>query len=395
MPKRRPSLALLAVFWLGIQAVWGALLGISLQARSYHLAGAHAVETYGMLAASGAAVAAVVQIAAGAASDARRNRGGSRVPFYIVGSALAACGILWFYLAPNVAQLIASYALVQTGMNIAMGAYQAILPDVVAPERRGAASAWMAGLQSGGNALGAVAASVAGEHILAVLLVAVLAATCAATSLQVAKLDRVAVSIEAAPLVARRTLVDLFASRFALYVGFYTLLGYVYFYVRDSLHAGNDATLATGRLLFAFTLAGVAGAAAAARPSDRADKRVVAAVGGGGFAVSLCVLCLTSSWGATMGATIAAGVAWGVFLVADWALGCRMMPPTAAARSMAVWNLAVVVPQVAAPALATAVLGWASLPVATAPRLALLLGITEAVVGIVWLMRLPRGLARE
>lgn len=392
--ERRPNLALLAVFWLGIQAVWGALLGISLQARSYHLAGAHAVQTYGLLAASGATVACVVQILAGAASDRARNGGGSRVPFYAFGAAIAACGIAWFYAAPNVAQLIGAYALLQIGMNVAMGAYQAILPDVVTPRERGAASAWMAGLQSLGNAIGAVAASLAGDPVVAALLVVLLLTTCALTSVHVAHLGRMPAS-EVAPSVARRTLVDLFVSRFALYVGFYTLLGYVYFYVRDTLGAGSAATADTGRLLLAFTVAGALGAALAARPSDRADKRVVAGTAGALFALCLLALGLTSSWGVTAGATIGAGVAWGGFLVADWALGCRMMPQTATARAMAIWNLAVAVPQVAAPAFATVVLGWASLPATAGPRLALLLGIAEAVTGIVWLMRLPRGLARE
>ena len=45
-----PSPFRLALFWLGIQAVWGALLGISLQARTIVLVSSGAVLSYGRLA---------------------------------------------------------------------------------------------------------------------------------------------------------------------------------------------------------------------------------------------------------------------------------------------------------------------------------------------------------
>jgi hypothetical protein len=92
----------------------------------------------------------------------------------------------------------------------------------------------------------------------------------------------------------------------------------------------------------------------------------------------------------------AAGIGWGIFLVADWALACRVLPPGALATTMAIWNLAVVGPQVAAPIFASSVLlkshilerqNW--------PRVAFTLAIAEIILGILWIWRLPRALSVE
>ena len=176
--------ARLALFWLGIQAVWGALLGISLQARTHELTGAHALASYGTIATLGALVAAVVQIASGALSDASRARIG-RAPFYFAGALVAAAGIAWFYAAHDFSRLVAAFVVVQVGMNVAMGPYQAVIPDFVPSSGRGMAAAWMAGLQGVGNAIGAVAASFLGNQMLAVTLIVLLAITCVATALHV------------------------------------------------------------------------------------------------------------------------------------------------------------------------------------------------------------------
>ena len=142
------SPARLALFWLGIQAVWGALLGISLQARTIELTAGNALIAYGHLATAGAIVAAVVQIVVGPWSDARRRTGSRRLEFYGTGAIASALAIAWFYAARDFAGLTAAFLCLQAGMNVAIGPYQAIIPDVVTRARFGVASSWMAALQS-------------------------------------------------------------------------------------------------------------------------------------------------------------------------------------------------------------------------------------------------------
>lgn len=392
-PPAAPNPLRLALFWLGVQAVWGALLGISLQSRTIELAAGDAVVAYGRLATAGAAMAAIVQIAIGIWSDARRREGSRRIEFYVAGAIGGAGAIVCFYNAGTLLALAAAFVALQAALNVAIGPYQAIIPDFVSTKRMGVASSWMAALQSGGNAVGALAASfIANAQVLASALGALLLATCAVTATHARGLA-LREPAAPAPLRITRPFLDLFISRALVYVGFYTLLGYLLFYVEAVLGPATlaDARRLTGILIVSFTIVGALGAAVAARPSDRLDKRLVATLGAAGFIVALAVFIASRGFGGAIAATVIAGVGWGIFLVADWAIACRVLPAGAMAAAMGVWNLAVVLPQVAAPAITTLVLQHAGLTGgAGAPRLAFGLALGETLVGITWLWRLSR-----
>ncbi|MGA8576562.1 MAG: MFS transporter [Candidatus Cybelea sp.] len=387
----------LALFWLGIQSVWGALLGISLQARTIELVSSDAVIAYGRLATIGAATAAVVQIIVGLLSDQRRRDGSRRIEFYVVGAIGGAAAIVFFYEARSFVALIAAFVALQAALNIAIGPYQAIIPDFVERARVGIASSWMAALQSAGNAIGALAASfIANAGALAATLGGLLLVTCAATAGHVSKLPLRESSQDPAPLRVTRPFVDLFISRALVYVGFYTLLGYLLFYV-EALRGTAGLAAArqtTGILIVSFTVVGALGAGLAARPSDRLDKRLVATIGAAGFILALALFIAAHGLAMAVAATLVAGVGWGVFLVADWAIACRVLPRGAMAAAMGVWNLAIVLPQIVAPALTTAVLAHTGMTSGAAPsRMAFALALAETLVGIAWLWRLsPRAI---
>jgi MFS family permease len=389
---RAPNPFRLAVFWLGIQAVWGALLGISLQARTIELATSNPLVAYGHLATGGAIVAAAVQIVVGPWSDARRRRGSRRLEFYAVGTFAAAVAIAAFYSAASFRALVFAFLGLQAAMNVAIGPYQALIPDLVPRNRFGVASSWMAALQSAGNATGALCASLIDDaRWLSGVLVALLLGTCAVTSAHVRRL-----SLEPAPgrekFRITRAFIDLFISRALVYVGFYTLLGYLLFYVGGVLGAPSlrQARLESGLLILAFTLVGVAGAAAAAAPSDRLDRRLVANAGGIIVAAALALFIMFHALPAAIAATATAGLGWGIFLVADWSIACRVLPQGALATTMGIWNLALILPQIAAPALTTAFLQRFALTApATGPKVAFGLALCETLLGITWLWRLP------
>ncbi len=393
----RASPARLAFFWFGIQAVWGALLGLSLQSRSAEIGGTSAIALYSVLAVTGAGVAAAVQLGAGIWSDALARRGHGRTGFYVWGASASAVALLWFYGAHDVGQLVASVVVLQAGMNFAIGAYQAAVPDAVEPSRYGTASGWMAALQSAGNATGAaLAALVLDTRVVAAALSAILLATCAATVAHVRRLP-LRTSAAAERLVISRPFVDLFVSRALVYTGFYTLLGYLYFYVA-SLPRMEHLPVKTesGILILLFTVVGAVGATIAARPSDAADKRAVVTIGAGIVAAALGLFIGADSPAVAGVAALVAGIGWGIFLVADWALACRVLPPGALATTMAIWNLAVVGPQTAAPIIAGAVLLKSHLvDRQNGPRVAFTLAIAEIILGILWIWRLPRDLSVE
>lgn len=399
MLAKTPSPFRIALFWLGIQAVWGALLGISLQARSIELvAGPNAVVAYGRLATLGAVVAAVVQVAVGPWSDARRQTGSRRLEFYAVGGIVGSAAVVAFYGAQNFAALTFAFVAVQAAFNVAVGPYQAIVPDVMPRARFGVASSWMAALQSGGNAIGALCAAFINDaRILGGALAALVIGTGAATCLHVRGLTLEAPA-KSEPIRITRAFVDLFVSRALVYVGFYTLLDYLLFYVSGVLAAPTiaQAKSQSGVLILTFTLTGAVGAALAARPSDRLDKRLVATIGGSMVILALALFVVSHALLGAAIATFVAGLGWGIFLVADWAIACRVLPPGALATTMGVWNLALILPQILAPALTTVVLGRLGIASgAQGPRIAFVLAICETFVGIAWLWRLSRSAIGE
>jgi maltose/moltooligosaccharide transporter len=393
MLARTPNPFRLALFWFGIQSVWGALLGISLQARTIELASGSAVLAYGRLATGGAATAAFVQILVGIWSDARRRGGSRRLEFYLAGAIAGAIAIVCFYDASTFVSLVVAYIALQAAVNVAIGPYQAIIPDFVEGRRVGIASSWMAALQSAGNAIGALAASfISNARLLGAALGALLVVSSGVTSAHARTLPLRDPDDTGQPLRVTRAFVDLFISRALVYVGFYTLLGYLLFYVEGVFAMTlTDAKLRTGILIVSFTVVGALGAALAARPSDRLDKRLVATIGASGFIVALVIFIVARGFATVVIATVVAGLGWGIFLVADWAIACRVLPSSAMGTAMGIWNLAIVLPQIAAPAVTTAVLAHLSIaPGSLAPRVAFELALGESLVGIAWLWRLSR-----
>jgi MFS family permease len=397
MRANTPSPPRLGILWFGIQAVWGALLGISLQSRSIELVASQPLLAYGRLATMGAIVAAIVQIVVGPWSDARRRRGSKRIEFYVIGGVLGAIAVAAFYGAATFPALTVAYVCLQATLNFAIGPYQAVIPDAIPKNRFGIASSWMAALQSAGNAVGALCAAYIGNaKILAAALIAMLLGSDAITSAHVRSID-LGPPPRNERLKITRDFGNLFLSRALVYVGFYTLLGYLLFYVAGSLGmAQTQARQFTGILILAFTVVGTVGAALAARPSDRADKRVVATVGGVVVMAALIAMALLPNAIVALIATLVAGLGWGVFLVADWALACRVLPPGALATTMGLWNLAIILPQIVAPALTTMVLArWGGGDQALGPRVAFVLAAGETSLGIAWIWRLSRSAVGE
>ena len=384
-------MARLAALWFGLQFVWGAILAVSLQARVTALDPASAVAAYATIAACGALVGTLVQLAAGPLADRRFARTGSRAGFYAVGVAVAIPGIAALYLAPGFAGLVGGFVLLQIGMNVAIGPYQAIVPDYLPPERAGAASAWLGMFQPLGNSGGLlVAGFVHDDRIVAVLIALALAASWAVTASAVR--TRRAIPPEPAPFRIDAAFRTLLISRTAINFGFYTLLGFLFFFVAQSLGIGGEGTRTTTALLFlTFTLANVAGAALAARPADRYDKRYVVLAANGLIVVALVALACAHGLAIAFVAAALAGIAWGAYFIADWALACTLLPRSGMASAMGIWNLAAAIPTILAPLFTAPLVERANRAIpGLGPRLAVALAALEFTIGALWLLRLRR-----
>jgi len=394
------SAARLGAFNLGLQLVWGAVLAVSLQQRTRELQHADlspanaeaAVFAYALIAPLGAAVATVVQFLFGVLSDRRRRTVGHRREFYLAGFILVLPALFWFYLAPTWPQFIAAFALLQFAMNVAIAPYQAAIPDFFARAQRGLAASWMSVYQSIGNAAGLIVAGFV--HDLRLAAVALAAPFTASWLVMFAHVRRLqGVVEEQLPQVnPTRALFVLLWSRGLVNVGFFTLLGFLLFYVRESLGiSGVETQTQTALLFLAFTISAAGGAALVAGPTDAHDKRLVVTLSCVVIAAALAILAGAHALPVAYAAAVLAGSGWGAFITADYALATTVLPPGAMATSMGIWNVATTLAQVIAPlAAAPLVLRFDALSPGLGPRAAICVALAEFLVGAALIWRLPR-----
>ncbi|MGC8484666.1 MAG: MFS transporter [Candidatus Baltobacteraceae bacterium] len=389
---RIPEAARLSFFWFGIQVVWGAVLGVLLQVRLVSIFGGDAAQKYALFAAAGAAAAILAQLLSATLSDRAVARERSRAPLYLVGTIVSVGAIVAFLSVGSAIALFAAYLALQIGMNIAVAPYQAAVPEYLQREHQRAGSAWLAAMQSLGNAVGAVIAALLSLPLTAAVVPALLLGSFLLGYRSLARVVVAPVVDEGTPKKLTRAHVDLFGSRAMIFLAFYTMLGYLYFWVLGSGFAGFAAPrTVAGAAIVVFTLTGIAGALLAARLGVRFELRATAILGIAAFAVATALYASAGGLTVLSIASIVGGLGWGAFLSADWALGARYVLPGARALGFALWNLAVVLPQFFAPSI-IGVLATFLRPVGPSATSHFAFGIAflELIVGMLWLVRLPK-----
>jgi MFS family permease len=376
----------------GAQTVWGALLAVSLQERVLSITGGvNATQTYALLASGGALVATLVQIVAGISADRRRAAVGHRMEYFVAGSALSVPALVLFYQAPSIVLLAGAYAVIEIGMNVVMAPLQAVVPDYVPAGERGRASGWLSGYGSFGGTMGLlIAGFVHPPMATAGCLCAVLVATAAITIAHVRTLEPL--PPESGAIAWRGPLAVLLISRGTINIGFYVVIGFLIFFVRESLGIEQPAALRTNTalLFIAFATAAMAGAALAGRPADRIDKRLVVTVCGLALTAGFVIMAFVTTLGAAYLAMALAGLAWGGFIVADWALAFTLLPRGSMATALSIWNVANTIPQVIAPLIAAPIVAYADgILYGLGPRFTIALCSVTVVAGVALIWRLP------
>ena len=130
------------IYWLGLSMGSGSLTPIILPVLVLQFVGPDVKNTaLGMMRAAGLVVAVLVQPAAGLLSDRSTSRWGRRRPFIATGALLTALTVLGVGLVPGYWPLFALLLFQQFVTNIAHGALQGIIPDLVPEDQRGRVSA--------------------------------------------------------------------------------------------------------------------------------------------------------------------------------------------------------------------------------------------------------------
>jgi len=129
------------IYWLGLNMSSGSLTPIILPVLVAQFVGEALKGTYlGLLRSAGLIVAILVQPAAGMISDRCMSRWGRRRPFIFVGAILSIVFLAMIGLSTSYWLLFAALLLMQFASNIAHGALQGVIPDLVPADQRGRAS---------------------------------------------------------------------------------------------------------------------------------------------------------------------------------------------------------------------------------------------------------------
>lgn len=128
-------------YWLGINVISGSLTPLILPLLVEQFVGPEVKNTYlGFLRSAGLLVAILVQPLAGLLSDRTTSRWGRRRPYILGGGTMTLLLLAGIALAPNYWWLFAAVLALQVVSNVAHGALQGLIPDLVPKSQRGVAS---------------------------------------------------------------------------------------------------------------------------------------------------------------------------------------------------------------------------------------------------------------
>jgi MFS family permease len=350
------EILVLQAYMFGLSFMWNSLHVIILPAVLLTMVPENLKNTaLGLLTFTGLIVAMVLQPLAGAISDRWVSPWGRRRPLITFGTAFDFLFLAFLAWAGGLVWLAVGYIGLQFSSNLAHGAMQGLLPDLVPQKQLGFASALknfmdMAGLVAASLLMGRIVAPDTRHPLLAVGLVALVLVIGAAITVLGVREQPLSGIIGNEPRrsllaefridwKANRNYAWLIVSRLFFLISIYGVQVFAQYFVRDVLAVPNPVKL-TGDLLAAITLSLVAFSLVGGWLGDRlGHKRVTylaCLVGGLG-----CFLLL---WASTPGLLLAFGIVFGVgiglFLTANWALANELAPPAEAGKFLGLTNLA-------------------------------------------------------
>lgn len=374
-PTRRVSLLeliWLGLFWFAMSFHWGALLTVVIPIEVLRFAPEAQKGLYlGLLFAGGAAIAMVVSPIAGALSDRSIWSMGRRRPFVIVGVLLDCLGLLAMRYAPTFAWFVVAFLVVQVGINVAGASFNGLIPDKIPAEQRGTTSGVMGFMMMTGTIAAALLSGrLAGQGAVAAVYWVVVAVLFACTALMTWKVLEEPLH-EAPPLLLRafvrsfwidpRRYPDfawMFATRGLVMLGFYTIITFLQFFVKDTLHLSREqAAQATGTLSAVVIAAGTLVALAAGWISDRVGRKSIVSTAGVFLAFTSVGLLFQPPFPVLLWIGVLFGIGYGAYTSVDWALAIDVLPSSdSAAKDLGIWAIANTLPQVLAPVIAGPVL---------------------------------------
>lgn len=367
----------LSAYWFGTSLLWGCLLIVIVPSQVKDLAPGHWAPVLGWLIGLGCVPGIVVPLLVGQLSDRCRSRWGRRRPYMAVGVAVNLVGLALLWLAGRDGLLwlyVVGYLVNNTGNNIATGSYSGIIPDVVPDAQHGEASGWMGAMSQSGTIVGVIVSGLlmrgghvaAGYAFMAVALVLLLLVT--VTGVRERPLTAPPPPLDLAGFL-KRLWIDprkypnfgwVWFTRFLVTMGLWIVQEFVQGYLTDVVRVPESEKEITAAICLAISLslATVTGLLGG-KLSDRIGRKRVVYLANGVVAAACIAFIFSPSIGYVYLIMGVFGLAYGAYVSVDWALGLDVLPNREqdAAKDMAVWHMAMVLPQAFGPLAAGTILG--------------------------------------
>ncbi len=376
-------LALLSLFWFGLQVHWGAILLITLPQQAQFMAGNTAKgQTLSIILAFGAFISMVAAPTFGTLSDRIVTRFGRRRPWMVVGTVMNVLGLLALAYIPkaNDMSVVPLYVLafiwVELWNNAANAPFNALIPDLVCKEQRGTASGWFGIMFVLGSFLGAATGilftsngvtDITGIYyfIAAVLFISMLGTVLSVHEPKVAKPTTPFSMKEylhgiAAPF-SDHDFRWVFWTRFLWVMGTFTVQEFLLYYMTDVVKVFNlfgspvatNAEAAVSVFGAALLLGAIAPSLIAGILSDRFGRKIMVYLSSGLQALVPIVMIFFTSFDVAIIMGLIFGVGYGAYTAVDWAMASDVLPSEDDyAKDMGVWHIAWTLPQIAAPLIA-------------------------------------------
>ena len=340
--------------WVMLNALWlpltfqdTALMTIAVPAATVRLAPANHVFVLSVLASIAALAAMIVPPLGGWLSDAQRRRGGSRRSFVAVGILIDVGALVALAYAHSLASFAVLLVIATAGANIALCAYQAMLPELVPRRQWGAVSGVRGATTLAGTVLGFAIAGSMPDPGLTFLAAGAIMALGGLSLLGVG--EGVYDSEEHAHVRDWHDFLVVFAARTLVFFGLIMLQTFVLYYFRDVQRVGDPSA---GTALYAFaTLAGaVASSLYLGLLSDRVPRKIVTSLAGGAMAIATIGFALAPALSWMLPFAVLFGIGFGGVISSGWALAMDAIPKLRdVARDLGLWGIATLLPNVIAP----------------------------------------------
>jgi len=356
----------LSSYWFGSNFAWGCFLGPVLSSEMERLAPSTSAGSLGLLYFFGALPAIFVPLIFGPLSDRCQSPSGRRKPYILGGAIIALVGIAVMataYQGLALIPYIGGYLVLQIGSNIALAAYSGIIPDLVPPEQRGIASGYMAVMSQVATLLGVlIGGSMVDKGLntwLYLIIAGVFSMLVAVAYFGIRESPLTGLLPPfSLPTYLKRLWIDprkypdfawVWFTRALMMLGFYAIQPYILYFLRDVIGVKNPA-MAAGALGGIILLGAAVSGFVGGRISDHTGRKPVVIASSYIIAVAAVSLIFARNLEVALAIGVFFGLGYGAYISVDWALGADVLPNRAdAGKDMAVWHVAMTLPQQLAP----------------------------------------------